>query len=198
MELQHLAEVSRNEAIVFGHRLRPRLLERVADLDRAGSTRRALRRAMGEADTGEPISEWRRGLQADVPCAVWLLAAAKKEGPSKPSRFSAWDLWPAPERRIVYSPFTSIFLTDFCASAVFGSTTVRTPFLKLAPILSTSTVSGTLSARSNEPKRRSLMRKSSFFSSFSSRFSPLMCMTPLDTLTSMSFSSIPGRSAWTS
>ena len=36
---------------------------------------------MGEADTGEPISEWRRGLQADVPCAVWLLAAAKKRGP---------------------------------------------------------------------------------------------------------------------
>src|SRR5271165_5385798 len=33
-------------------------------VSRAGSTRRALRRAIGEADTGEPISERRRGLQA--------------------------------------------------------------------------------------------------------------------------------------
>ncbi len=47
-----------------------------------------------------------------------------------------------------HSPLTSIFLTSFWASAVFGSVTVRTPFLKLASILSVSTVSGTLSARS--------------------------------------------------
>jgi len=37
---------------------------------------------------------------------------------------------------------TSIFLAGFCASAVFGSITLRTPFLKEASILSASTPSG--------------------------------------------------------
>ena len=53
-------------------------------------------------------------------------------------------------------PLTSIFLTGFWASGVFGSVTVSTPFLKLASILSNSTVSGTRSERVKEPKRRSL------------------------------------------
>ena len=47
-----------------------------------------------------------------------------------------------------HSPLTSIFLTSFWASAVFGKVTVRTPFLKVAAILSVSTASGTLRARS--------------------------------------------------
>src|SRR5208337_4515174 len=50
-----------------------------------------------------------------------------------------------------HSPLTSIFLTSFWASADFGKVTVRTPFLKVAAILSVSTVSGTLRARSEEP-----------------------------------------------
>ena len=54
------------------------------------------------------------------------------------------------------SPFTSIFLTGFWASGFFGKVTVSTPFLKLASILSASTVSGTRTERANEPKRRSL------------------------------------------
>ena len=37
---------------------------------------------------------------------------------------------------------TSIFFAGFCASAVFGNITFRTPFLKAASILSASTLSG--------------------------------------------------------
>jgi tripartite-type tricarboxylate transporter receptor subunit TctC len=48
-----------------------------------------------------------------------------------------------------------VFFSAFCASAVFGSVTVRTPFLKLASTLSSSTPSGTGKVRSNEPKLRS-------------------------------------------
>src|SRR5271166_3779615 len=92
-------------------------------------------------------------------------------------------------------PFTSIFLTGFCASAILGSVTVRTPFLKLASILSASIVSGMRSARSNVPNRRSLIWKSLFFSSLSSCFSPLIVRTPSTTLTSTFFSSSPGSSA---
>src|SRR5262249_21372033 len=45
----------------------------------------------------------------------------------------------------------AIFFSLFCACAVFGSVTVRTPFLKLASILSASTLSGTPNERWNEP-----------------------------------------------
>ena len=43
--------------------------------------------------------------------------------------------------------FTSIFLAAFCASTLFGSATLRTPFLKVASILSVSTPSGTWNER---------------------------------------------------
>src|SRR5208282_4420783 len=38
---------------------------------------------------------------------------------------------------------TAIFFSAFCASVLFGSVTVSTPFLKLASILPVSTPSGT-------------------------------------------------------
>ena len=50
---------------------------------------------------------------------------------------------------------TSIFFSALMASGFLGSLTVRIPFLKLAPILSVSTPSGTAKRRSKEPKRRS-------------------------------------------
>jgi hypothetical protein len=42
---------------------------------------------------------------------------------------------------------TSIFFACFCASAFLGSVTVSTPFLKLASILSGSTLSGSSKLR---------------------------------------------------
>jgi hypothetical protein len=42
-----------------------------------------------------------------------------------------------------YAALTVIFLAIFCASAFFGKVTASTPFLKLASILSGSTLSGT-------------------------------------------------------
>jgi len=58
-------------------------------------------------------------------------------------------------KSIDYAALTSIFLVGFCASGFLGSVTVRTPFLKVASILSGSTPSGMLKLRSNEPKLRS-------------------------------------------
>lgn len=52
---------------------------------------------------------------------------------------------------LYYAAFTSIFLAAFCASGFFGNVTVRTPFLKLASILSASTLSGIWKERSNDP-----------------------------------------------
>jgi hypothetical protein len=46
----------------------------------------------------------------------------------------------------------SIFFVGFCASTLFGRAMVRTPFLKLASILSASTPSGMAKVHSNEPK----------------------------------------------
>ncbi len=51
---------------------------------------------------------------------------------------------------------TSIFFSDFRASADFGSEIVSTPFLKLAAILFVSTSSGSVKERWNEPYRRSV------------------------------------------
>jgi hypothetical protein len=45
----------------------------------------------------------------------------------------------------------AIFFSLFCASVVFGSVTVSTPFLKFASILSASTPSGTPNERWKEP-----------------------------------------------
>ncbi len=50
-----------------------------------------------------------------------------------------------------HPPFTSIFFAGLCASGFLGSVTLRTRFLKLASILSTSTVSRTRTERANEP-----------------------------------------------
>ena len=47
--------------------------------------------------------------------------------------------------------FTVIFFAAFCASTLFGIVTVRTPFLKLASILSASTPSGTWNERWKDP-----------------------------------------------
>jgi hypothetical protein len=45
----------------------------------------------------------------------------------------------------------AIFFSLFCASGLFGSVTVSTPFLKCASILSASTPSGTPNERWKEP-----------------------------------------------
>jgi hypothetical protein len=45
----------------------------------------------------------------------------------------------------------AIFCSLFCASGLFGSVTVSTPFLKCASILSASTPSGTPNERWKEP-----------------------------------------------
>jgi len=47
----------------------------------------------------------------------------------------------------VHAVFTSIFFWAFCASALFGKVTVRTPLEKSAAILSWSTPSGRLKDR---------------------------------------------------
>ena len=46
-----------------------------------------------------------------------------------------------------YAALTVIFLAIFCASAFFGKVTASTPFLKLASILSGSTLPGTWKER---------------------------------------------------
>ena len=56
---------------------------------------------------------------------------------------------------LTQAALTSIFFAGFCASAFLGSFTVSTPFLKLASILSASTLSGNSKLRWNEPKLRS-------------------------------------------
>jgi hypothetical protein len=48
---------------------------------------------------------------------------------------------------------TAMVFCFFCASAVLGNDTVRTPFFTLASILSASTPSGTRNVRWKEPKR---------------------------------------------
>ena len=50
-----------------------------------------------------------------------------------------------------HAALTVIFLAVFWESAFFGKVTVSTPFLKLASILSGSTLSGTWKERWNEP-----------------------------------------------
>jgi hypothetical protein len=55
-------------------------------------------------------------------------------------------------QRSVQAALTSIFFAGFCASAFLGNFTVSTPFLKIASILSASTLSGSSKLRWNEPK----------------------------------------------
>jgi hypothetical protein len=50
-----------------------------------------------------------------------------------------------------YVALTLIFFAGFCASAVFGSVTLRIPFSNVASILSISTPSGRSKYRSNQP-----------------------------------------------
>jgi hypothetical protein len=61
------------------------------------------------------------------------------------------DLTARPIEGRYQAAFTVIFFAGFCASALFGIVTVRTPFLKLASILSASTPSGTWNERWKEP-----------------------------------------------
>jgi hypothetical protein len=55
----------------------------------------------------------------------------------------------------VHPALMAIFFSAFCASAVFGSVIVSTPFLNFASILLVSTPSGTRKQRWNEPELRS-------------------------------------------
>jgi hypothetical protein len=57
-------------------------------------------------------------------------------------------------RRPIHAALTSIFFAGFWASAFLGFT-VSTPFLKVASILSASTLSGSSKLRWNEPNLRS-------------------------------------------
>lgn len=76
--------------------------------------------------------------------------------PIKPSAHRAGNYrkrptGPAALRKQLYAPFTSIFFCCFCASCVFGSVSVRTPFENSAAILSRSMPSGRAKLRWNAP-----------------------------------------------
>jgi hypothetical protein len=62
---------------------------------------------------------------------------------ARPSRATRYALSTIPLGTSGYDYFTSMLFSVFSASDDFGSTTVSTPFLKLASILSASTPSGT-------------------------------------------------------
>ena len=97
-----------------------------------------------------------RRLCAQITCALHIEASASRQ------RLSVLHNRVAITAVRVYvgcdsdqAALTSIFFAAVCASGFFGNVTVSTPFLKLASILSVSTLSGTWKERSNEPKFRS-------------------------------------------
>ena len=81
-------------------------------------------------------------------------------------------------RPATHHDVSSIFLTDFWDSGVFGAATVKA-LLGNRPNLRRAMLSGMQRERSKRLKCRSLRWWFSFFTSFSSSFSPLIVQTPL-------------------
>ena len=97
-------------------------------------------------DAGAALSDEERAVAAVAARSCFDLAARAEEG--------EFDVC-APLAPPAYALVIAIFFSFFCASGDFGKVTVSTPFLKLAAILSGSTLSGTWNERWKDPKRRS-------------------------------------------
>ena len=93
-------------------------------------------------------------------------------------------------------PEISMALTSGFLTSALGTVTVRTPFSMAAFTSSTFTFSGNLNRLMNGPLLRSTRCHLSFFSSFSTLLSPLICkILPSSTSTFNSSFFTPGRSA---
>ena len=63
--------------------------------------------------------------------------------PRKKTRGIVFQHYPVASGDRIHTALTVIFFSAFCASALLGKVTMRTPFLKFASILSVSTPAGT-------------------------------------------------------
>jgi hypothetical protein len=90
---------------------------------------------------------------------AFVMRTSASDGPADSSATRRKDRSAVKEprqRALAQASLTSIFFAAFSASAVFGRVTVRTPFFKLASILSVSMPSGSRKQRWNDPNSRSL------------------------------------------
>src|SRR5690606_12711616 len=100
-------------------------------------------------------------------------------------------------RGAAYEALTSMRFACSCACCVFGRSIVRTPLRYVAETLSASTSAGSSIWRRKYPYARSRRWTSFSLISFSSFFSPLIVNVRSLSVTSTSFSSMPGRSTVT-